>query len=241
LHAVVTSTLSTSRLVALVAAVLAVVCGIVFAATEAFSKEQTRVQRLGAGVEQVLVHADAGDVTLVGSTEPNVIVRSESHWLLRKPRVTARRRGELLVLRGDCPAQALRARCSADFTVEVPFDVDVSVDGDAGDIKVNDLAGNIRLKTNAGDIMGSGLQPATVRVHTDAGKVGLAFDTSPALIDAFSDAGDIGITVPAGEYRIDTATKDGQVTLDGVLRNDRSVRRIVAETRAGNVAIRGRG
>jgi len=49
-----------------------------------------------------------------------------------------------------------------------------------------------------------------------------------------------GITVPEGEYRIDTATDAGDVTLDGVLRNDRAVRRIVAETRAGDVTVRGR-
>ena len=232
---------STSRLVLLVAAALAVVCGLVFAATEAFTKSETRVQTLAAGIERVLVRADAGDVRLVGSTQPRVTVRSESQWLLRKPRVTASRRGELLVLRGDCPSQALRARCGADFTIEVPFDVDVEVDGDAGDIEVEDLAGNISLRTDAGDIMGSGLQPATVEVHTDAGDVALAFDTSPALVRAVSDAGDVAITVPEGEYRIDTVTDAGDITLDGVLRNDRAVRRIVAETGAGDVAIRGRG
>jgi hypothetical protein len=232
---------STLRLIGLVAAVLTAVCAVGFAATEAFTKDETNVQTLGAGVGQVVVHADAGDVRLVGSTQPRVTVRSESRWLFRKPTVTARRTGETLVLRGDCPAQALRDRCGADFVVEVPFNVDVRVDGDAGDIEVNDLAGNIRLRTNAGDIMGSGLQPATVRVHTDAGDVGLAFDTQPALVDAFSDAGDIAITVPEGEYRIDTASDGGDVTLDGVLRNDRAVHRIIAETRAGDVAIRGRG
>jgi hypothetical protein len=231
---------STPRLVLLVAAALAVLCGLVFAATEAFTKSETRVQTLGAGVEQVVVHADAGDVRLVGSTQPRVVVRSESRWLLRKPRVTAGRRGEELVLRGDCPSQALRDRCGADFTVEVPFAVDVRVDGDAGDIEVEDLAGNIRLRTDAGDIMGSGLQPATTRVHTDAGDVDLGFDTSPALVDAFSDAGDIAITVPEGEYRIDTETDAGDVTLDGVLRNDRAVRRIIARTLSGDVTVRGR-
>ena len=52
---------------------------------------------------------------------------------------------------------------------------------------------------------------------------------------------DVAITVPEGEYRIDTATDGGDVTLDGVLRNDRAVHRIIAETRAGDVKIRGRG
>lgn len=232
---------STPRLIVLITLALTAAAALAFAATEAFTKEETKVQTLGAGVGQVVLHADAGNVRLVGSTAPRVTVRSESRWLFRKPKVTAERQGETLVLRGDCPQQALRERCGADFTVEVPFNVDARVDGDAGDIEVNDLAGNIRLRTNAGDIVGSGLQPATVRVHTDAGDVGLAFDTQPALVDAFSDAGDVSITVPEGEYRIDTATDRGKVTLDGVLRNDRAVHRIIAETRAGDVTIRGRG
>ena len=232
---------STPRLVLVVAGVLVVFSLAVLAATEALTKDQTTTRTLSGRVERVLVHADAGDVRLEGSTQPRVTVRSERRWLWRKPTVSARQRGDLLELRGECPGGTLMDRCSADFVIEVPFAVDVEVDGDAGDIEVNDLAGNIRLKTNAGDINGSGLQPATVRAHTDAGDIALAFDTSPALVDAFSDAGDVGLTVPGGEYRIDTATDAGDVTLDGVLRNDRAVRRIIAETKAGDVNVRGRG
>jgi Putative adhesin len=232
---------STPRLVVLVGAVLLALCVVAFAATEAATKDQTTTRTISGRVERVLIHADAGDVRLVGSTGSQVTVRTERRWLWRKPTVRATRRGELLELRGDCPHGTFMDRCSADFEVEVPFAVDVQVDGDAGDLKIDDIAGNLRMKTNAGDISGSGLQPATVRAHTDAGDIDLAFDTSPALVDAFSDAGDVALTVPAGEYHIDTAAGSGDVTLDGVLRNDRAVRRIVAETKAGDVSVRGRG
>lgn len=233
--------LSNTRLVALVAAVLFAVCVAAFAATEALTKEQTSMRTLSGRVERVIVHADVGDVRLEGSTGSRVAVRTERRWLLRKPRVSAVQRGEVLELRGECPATTILERCSADFVVEVPFDVDVQVDGDAGDIEVNDLAGNIRLRTDAGDISGAGLQPASVRATTAAGDIDLAFDTSPVFVDAFSDAGDVSLAVPGGEYRVDTATDAGDVMLEGVLRNDRAVRRIVAETEAGDVNIRGRG
>ena len=114
---------STPRLILVITLALSALCALAFAATEAFTKQETRVQTLGAGVAQVVLHADAGNVRLVGSTEPRVTVRSESRWLFRKPKVTAARHGETLVLRGDCPAQALRERCGADFTVEVPFNI----------------------------------------------------------------------------------------------------------------------
>jgi hypothetical protein len=233
--------LSTSRLVLVVAGVLFAVCVVAFAAAEALTKEQTSMRRLSGRVERVIVHADAGDVRLEGSTEARVSVRTERRWLWRKPRVSAVQRNEVLELRGECPAAAILERCSADFVIEVPFDVDVQVDGDACDIEVNDLAGNIRLRTDAGDIRGAGLQPASVRATTAAGDIDLAFDTSPVFVDAFSDAGDVSLAVPGGEYRVDTATDAGDVMLEGVLRNDRAVRRIVAETEAGDVNIRGRG
>lgn len=233
--------LPTSRLIVLVAAVLFTVCLVAFAATEAFTKKQTTMRTLSGRVERVVVRADAGDVRLEGSTEARVTVRTERRWLWRKPQVTARQRGDVLELRGRCPTGTLMDRCSADFVVEVPFDVDVQVEGDAGDIEVNDLAGNIRLRTDAGDIAGAGLQPASVRATTGAGDIDLAFDTSPVLVDAYSDAGDVALVVPGGEYRVDTATDAGDVMLEGVLRNDRALRRIVAETQAGDVNVRGRG
>ena len=232
---------STSRLVLLVAGVLFAVCVVAFAATEALTKEQTSMRTVSGRVERVIVHADAGDVRLEGSTEARVSVRTERRWLWRKPRVNAVQRGDVLELRGECPTTTVLDRCSADFVVEVPFDVDVQVDGDAGDIEVNDLAGNIRLRTDAGDVTGAGLQPASVRATTGAGDIDLAFDTSPVFVDAFSDAGDVALAVPGGEYRVDTATDAGDVMLEGVLRNDRALRRIVAETEAGDVNIRGRG
>ena len=217
-------------------------CGLRFAATEAFTKEETRVQTLGAGVERVIVHADAGDVRLVGSTEPRVTVRSESRWLLRKPRVTASRRGEVLVLRGGLPAagaaRALRRGLRGRGALRRRRRRWTATPATS---RSTTWPATSACAPTPATSAGSGLQPATVRVHTDAGDVGLAFDTQPALVDAFSDAGDVSITVPEGEYRIDTATDAGDVTLDGVLRNDRAVRRIVAETAAGDVTIRGRG
>jgi hypothetical protein len=49
------------------------------------------------------------------------------------------------------------------------------------------------------------------------------------------------VTVPAGgEYRVDATTAAGDVNVEGVVRNDRSLRSIAATADAGDVTVRGR-
>ena len=79
------------------------------------------------------------------------------------------------------------------------------------------------------------------RATTNAGDVDLGFTTEPVSVSASSDAGDVLVTVPAGgEYRVDATTNAGDVTVEGVVRNDRSRRSISARANAGDVTVRGR-
>ena len=49
------------------------------------------------------------------------------------------------------------------------------------------------------------------------------------------------VTVPTGgEYRVDATTAAGDVSVDGVVRNDRALRSISATADAGDVTVRGR-
>jgi hypothetical protein len=43
-----------------------------------------------------------------------------------------------------------------------------------------------------------------------------------------------------GEYRVDATTEAGDVTVEGILRNDRALRSISATADAGDVTVRGR-
>jgi DUF4097 and DUF4098 domain-containing protein YvlB len=147
----------------------------------------------------------------------------------------------ILEVRGDCPPSRLPDRCAVDFTLAVPFDVDVSIDGGAGDIAIDGLAGHIDLRTSAGDVSGRDLHPVAVQARTDAGDVDLRFGTRPVSVAGFSHAGDISIAVPGGEYRVDTTTRAGNIDVRGVLRNDRALRSISAHTDAGDVAVHGAG
>lgn len=233
--------MSTGKVVLLVALALTLLTGVAVAATEALTKRQTTTETLSRPVEQVVVNADAGDVRLVAARAQRVTLVSRRRWLWRKPHVHVRLTGSTLEVRAECPEIGVMDRCAADLELRLPFDTDVTVRGGSGDIRADGLAGHVQLRTDAGDVSGAELVPVSLLAATKAGSLDLAFATSPVSVTATSDAGDVTVTVPAGEYRVDTMTRAGDVRVQGVLRNDRSFRRIEARTDAGDVTVRGEG
>jgi hypothetical protein len=231
----------TGKVVLLVALALTLLTGVAVGATEALTKRETDTRTLMRAVDQVVVTADAGDVRLVAARADRVTLITRRHWLWRKPTVRTRLTGSALDVRADCPKVGVLDRCAADLELRLPFDTDVVVHGGSGDIQADGLAGHVRLLTDAGNIVAGNLVPVSLLAATKAGSIDLAFATSPVSASATSEAGDVKVAVPAGEYRVDTATDAGDVRVQGVLRNDRSFRRIDARTRAGNVTVRGEG
>ena len=141
----------------------------------------------------------------------------------------------------ECPGSSTLNRCKADLDLAIPFDADVVVQGDSGDIFADRLAGHLDLTTDSGDVTGRDLYPTVLKATTDAGNVDLEFATQPVSVRANSDSGDVEVTVPAGgEYRVDASTDAGDVTVQGILRNDHAGRSITATADAGDVTVRGR-
>jgi Toastrack DUF4097 len=233
--------LSTPRLVLLVSGVLLVVCGVAVGVAEALTHERTTTTTIARHIERVVVKADTGHVYLEGTPGARVVVRQELRWMWRKPRVTTRIEGSTLSVSGSCPDSGPVNRCKADLDLAIPFDADVVVQGDSGDIVAERLAGHLDLRTDSGNVGGRELNPIAVRATTDAGDVDLDFTTQPVSIAANSDSGDVRVTVPAGgEYRVDATTNAGDVNVRGVLRNDRALRSISATADAGDVTVSGR-
>jgi DUF4097 and DUF4098 domain-containing protein YvlB len=233
--------LSTPRLVLLLTGVLLVVCGAAVGASEALTHERTTTATIARHIERVVVRADTGHVNLSGSEGVRVKVRESLRWMWRKPRVSTHVEGSTLTVSADCPGSSTLNRCKADLDLAIPFDADVVVKGDSGDISAERLAGHLELTTDSGNVAGRDLNPTTVKATTDAGNVDLAFSTQPVSVHANSDSGDVDVTVPAGgEYRVDATTAAGDVTVQGILRNDHAGRSITATADAGDVTVRGR-
>jgi Putative adhesin len=229
----------TAKVVLLVALALTLITAVAVGATEALTKRETDTRTLMRSVDQVVVVADAGDVRLEAARADRVTLVSHRRWLWRKPKVFTRLTGSALDVRAECPEVGVLDRCAADLELRVPFDTDVIVRGGAGDIRADGLAGHVQLRTDAGNVVGTDLVPVSLLAVTKAGAIDLAFATSPVSVRASSDAGDVTVAVPSDEYRVDTATNAGDVRVQGVVRNDRSFRRIQARTDAGDVTVRG--
>jgi len=233
--------LSTPRLVLLVSGVLLVVCGFAVGVSEAFKHDRTRTVTISRHIERVVVRAGTGHVHLEGTESPRVQVREQLQWIWRRPHVTARLHASTLAVSARCPDTGPVNRCKADLDLAIPFDADVVVQGDSGDITAERLAGHLQLTTNSGDVSATDLNPISVRANTDAGDVLLEFTTQPVSVSANSQSGDVEVVVPrGGEYRVDATTEAGDVTVEGILRNDRALRSISATADAGDVTVRGR-
>ena len=232
--------LSTPRLVLLISGVLLVVCGVAVGVSEALTHDRTTNATISRHIERVVVHADTGNVHLEGSEGSRVMVRERLRWMWRRPQVVTSVSGSTLMVSGSCPDSGPLNRCKADIDLAIPFDADVVVQGDSGDITADRLAGHIELRTNSGSLNGRDLNPISVSAVTTAGDVNLDFTTQPVSVQANSDSGDVDVIVPAGgEYRVDATTSAGDVDVRGVLRNDRALRSISATADAGNVTVRG--
>ena len=232
--------LSTPRLVLLLTGVLLVVCGIAVGVSEALTHERTTTTTIARHIERVVVRADTGHVNLSGSEGARVRVREKLRWIWRKPRVSTRVAGATLMVSAECPGSSTLNRCKADLDLAIPFDADVVVRGDSGDISAERLAGHLKLTTDSGDVTARDLNAISVAATTNAGDVDVAFTTQPVSVSANSNSGDVLVAVPGGgEYRVDATTAAGDVNVEGVVRNDRSLRSIAATADAGDVTVEG--
>jgi hypothetical protein len=220
--------------------VLLVVCGIAVGVTEAFTHQRTTTTTIARHIERVVVRTDTGNVHLEGTPGARVMVQQDLQWMWRRPHVATHVEGSTLVVSSSCPDSGPVNRCKADLDLAIPFDADVVVQGDSGDLVAERLAGHLDLRTGSGNVGGRDLNPSAVRATTDAGDVDLDFTTQPVSVKANSDSGDVRVTVPAGgEYRVDATTSAGDVTVRGLLRNDRAFRSISATADAGDVTVTG--
>ena len=233
--------LSTPRLALLLTGVLLVVCGVAVALSEALTNERTTNTTIARHIDRVVVLADTGHVNLIGSEGARVVVGQKLRWMWRRPRISTHVAGSTLTVSAECPGSSTLNRCKADLDLAIPFDADVVVRGDSGDIAAERLAGHLDLTTDSGDVAGRDLNPTVVTATTDAGNVDLDFATQPVSVRANSDSGDVDVTVPAGgEYRVDATSDGGDVEVQGILRNDHAGRTINATADAGDVTVRGR-
>jgi len=108
---------------------------------------------------------------------------------------------------------------------------------EAGSVKVDGLAGNVRITTQAGAVEGRALTSEEVVVQTEAGAASLEFAQPPALVQTTTSLGAVKLRLPGTtSYAVDVRTEVGTSTVD-VDRDPKSAHRVTVHTELGAVNV----
>lgn len=208
-------------------------------------------------ISRLEVDLSAGDLTLAVGDPGQVAVRRSLHWTGNRPVFSEQWLGDTLHLTANCPHE--QQNCFLDYTVRVPAGVSVRAHTDAGDLTVGaiggtldlttdagatrlqDTAGPVRARSQAGEIIATGLRSTTVDAVTTAGDVRLRFTEAPALATARTDAGEVEIALPhtgsgVDGYQVQADTEAGSRQVS-VGEDSAGRHSIVAHTAAGDVTV----
>ena len=203
-------------------------------------EERVEVARVpAAGIRSVDIDTDDGSIEVVATTEPRIRIRARISEGLGPTTYRHEVDGSTLRIRGRCSAVNIGPWCRVSLRIEVPPGLAVSAATDAGRIRVDGLAGVLRLRSDAGPVRGVHLRSATVDARSDAGSVRLQFDRPPASASARSDAGNVEVVVPPDgtAYLVDVRSDAGSTRTE-VPTDPNASRRIAAVTDAGSAAVR---
>lgn len=134
----------------------------------------------------------------------------------------------------------LWSTCRVDVRARIPAGADLRAETAFGDIDVAGPAGDLELETGSGEVTARGVDAIEAAVTARSGDVVLSFARRPFDVDVEVSSGDIEVVVPAGAYRIEAETRAGDVLLRGVRDNPDAPGRIRLDTTAGDVTVRAR-
>jgi hypothetical protein len=218
---------------------------------------ETRVESFDAeGVAVLDIDNDAGSVTIQSADVDQITVRARIGHGLRRSGSSIRIEGDRLLVRGSCPVIGSQW-CDVRYTIEVPADIDVVVEGDNdgirvtgidgrvelhsdnGSIRLTDINGDVELSADNGSIEAVGLTSNSVQADSDNGDIELELRQPPQTLDLSSDNGDIVVVVPRDDevYAVDVTTDNGS-TENGLRTDQAGSRRITASTDNGDVTLR---
>jgi hypothetical protein len=243
--------------VACITGPLILVGGTYQVATVLAHEERTVVAEYpAAGLDRLVVDNEAGSVTVVGVDGADTVrvharisdgLRSTGH------RVTEQV-AEILV-EGTCPLIGSQW-CEVDYTIEVPADLHVAVDGHesitisdvdagldahsvAGTVELARVSGDVTVSANQGRLEATDLRSGRVAADVNQGRVRLEFAASPRRVDVDADQGRVEIVLPDDEgvfYALETESDQGSVS-DSIRQDPDSARSIRVEADQGSITI----
>jgi hypothetical protein len=183
----------------------------------------------------LVIGARAASVAIVVGDGP-VTVTEEHRYSSGKPNTAHQVEGQTLRLtESGCGDDD--ARCDVGYTIRMPKAMSVDITAEAGAVKLDGLAGDLRVTTEAGAVEGRGLTSDRVIIQTEAGAATLEFVDAPTLSRTITSLGAVKLRLPGTTaYAVDVRTEVGASTVE-VDRDPASAHQITVHTEAGGVKI----
>jgi hypothetical protein len=183
----------------------------------------------------LVIGARAASVAIVVDDGP-VTVTEEHRYSSGKPHTAHQVEGQTLRLtESGCGNDDVR--CDVSYTNRMPKAMSVDITAQAGAVKLDGLAGNLRVTTEAGAVEGRGLTSDQVIIQTEAGAADLEFVEAPTLSRTTTNLGAVKVRLPSNTaYAVDVRTEVGASSVD-VDRDPASTHQITVHTEVGGVKI----
>lgn len=205
----------------------------------ACSAGSTTTEELSYQIDQsvtaLVIAARAASVAIVVGDGP-VTVTEEHRYSRSKPTTAHRVEGQTLRLtESGCGDDELR--CDVEYRIRMPKAISAEITAQAGAVRVDGLAGDVRVTTEAGAVEGRALTSDEVIIETEAGAASLEFAEAPTLVQTTTSMGAVEVRVPGTTaYAVDVQTSVGGSSV-GVEQDPASAHRIEVHTDLGAVKI----
>jgi hypothetical protein len=200
----------------------------------------TTTEELSYQIDQPLtalvVGARAASVAIVVGDGP-VTVTEEHRYSSGKPTTAHQVEDQTLRLTESGCGDDDDTRCVVAYTIRMPEAMTVDITAQAGAVKLDGLAGNLRVTTEAGAVEGRGLTSDQVIIQTEAGAATLEFVEAPTLSRITTTLGGVNLRLPGtSAYAVDVRTDVGASSVE-VDRDPASAHQITVHTEVGGVKI----
>ena len=205
----------------------------------ACSAGSTTTEELSYQIDQsvtaLVIAARAASVAIVVGDGP-VTVTEKHRYSRSKPTTAHRVEGQTLRLtESGCGDDELR--CDVEYRIRMPKAISAEITAQAGAVRVDGLAGDVHVTTEAGAVEGRALTSDEVIIKTEAGAASLEFAEAPTLVQTTTSMGAVEVRVPGTTaYAVDVQTSVGGSSV-GVEQDPASAHRIEVHTDLGAVKI----
>lgn len=195
-----------------------------------------------AGISQVVVHVDSGDVRFVAASDESAV---HLHVALRgtipDPQIQSVRDGKQLTITIESPHGAVLpfgSRGSVEYEIAYPSSTALQVYDESGDLSVDGSRAAVAMETGSGNIdLTNAHGPVDVLADSGDIRVDLASDWHASSVRMQTGTGDLHLRTPANFYAHFVVKSDTGKVDNALTHSSASGPFVFLYTRAGNISI----